>query len=133
MNNTRPLVREGAMVRPARDGDGLMAFFDPQIMNVDAASTITVANMAGGLIIRTTAATNRIDTTPTAAAIIAAYPEMDVGESFIVTISNQTAVTITIAGGAGVTASGNLVIAATSMRLFMFTKTSATTMTLIGL
>lgn len=131
--NARPLIRQGAMVRPARDGDGLMAFLDPSAMSADAASVITPANLAGGLIVRSGATANRIDTTDTAVAILAANPEMDIGESFCVIVTNQVAFTITIAGGAGVTASGNLVIAANGWKILMFTKASATTMTVVGL
>lgn len=130
--NPRPIVQEGGLARKARDGDGLLAFLDPQSMAVDAASTITWANMAGGLVIRSGATANRIDTTDTAANILAGNPGMEIGEAFIVIFTNQVAFTITLAGGTSVTASGNLVIAANGWKMAMFTKTSATTMTMIG-
>lgn len=131
--NPRPQVQDTGMMRVARDGDGLMAFFDPSTMAVDANSPILVANMAGGLVLRTTATAARTDTTDTAVNILAAFPQMDIGEAFTLVYSNQVAFAITIAGGTGVTASGNLTIAANGLKFLLFTKLTATTMSVLGL
>lgn len=129
----RPLVFENGIPRPSRAGDGFAANPLASSMAVDAASTITVEKLAGGLILRSGATAARTDTTDTAVNILAAFPGMDIGDSFIFKISVQVAFAITVAGGAGVTASGNLVIAANGVKDFVLTKTGAAAMTLVGL
>lgn len=131
----RGLVSGGAdLPRAMRAGDGYMA--NPVVGNIldTAAHTITVAEMAGGLIIRDTQSADRIDTTPTAALILAANPTMDIGDSFIIKFSNiDTAFQITLAGGTGVTASGTLIVLEGTMKELLFTKTGAATMTMKAL
>lgn len=131
----RALVSGGVDVpRAMRAGDGYIA--NPIVGNIldTAAHTITVAEMAGGLIIRDTQSADRIDTTPTALLILAANPTMDIGDSFVIKFSNiDTAFQITLAGGTDVTASGNLVVLELTMKELVFTKTSATAMTMKAL
>lgn len=127
----RPLVYGADGVpRAARPGDGIN---NPQIfaLTADSNQTMGVDAIASGIYKRTITSA-RTDTTATAAAILAAFPNMDVGDSFLVLI-NAIGNTLTMAGGTDVTASGTLTVATATSRWFLFTKTSATTMTLVGL
>lgn len=116
----------------ARAGVGLLVMPSVASNATDSNQTYTVAQILGGVILRTTAA-NRTDTTPTGTALGAALTGMDIGDTFMFKVSSQAAYTITVAGGTGVTASGNLVVPASSAKDFILTKTSATTFTLVGL
>ena len=131
----RGLVAGGNDVARAMNvGDGYLANPRAASMAADAASTITVDDIAGGLILRSGMTADRIDTSPTATLIAAAFPNMDIGDSFTFKISNQVAgFQTTIAGGTGVTASGNLVVLEATMHEFVLTKTGAATFDLIGL
>lgn len=130
----RPLVREGAMVRPMNAGDGLAANYRMTQEDTDGNTVISVAKIAGGLILRGAITANRTDTTATAALIAAAFPDMNIGDTLSFKVSNQdTAQTITVAGGTGVTASGNLVVVALRTKEFVLVKTAAATFNLIGL
>lgn len=129
----RPYVREDGCERPARVGDGFLA--NPLITTVATAGNLTIGVPAilGGIARFTGAAGGVTYTTPTAALLLAAMPEMDIGDTYVFMISNTAAQAATIAGGDGVTAvAGNLVVNATS-KMFVLEKTSATTMNLYGL
>lgn len=133
MGFKRAAVYDGGIQRPARTGDGHLMHASAATMTADAASTITVDKLAGGLILRSGITAGRIDTSDTAANILAAFPEMDIGDSFEVVISNTSGFTQTLAGGANVTASGNLLNLTLSHKHVIFTKTSATAMTMVAL
>jgi hypothetical protein len=125
---SRPLVVSDGITRPGRPGDGCYANFAAQAVSADAATTWTINNIAGGLIIRTGLTAGRTDTTPTGALIDAANPLMDVGDNFIVVVSNRAAQVLTIAGGTGVTVSGFTTLNAAT-RWAIFTKTGVATYT----
>jgi hypothetical protein len=75
-------------------------------LNGATAKTYTVAQLLGGIIVRTgiTSATVA-DVTPTAAAIVAAMPRCAVGDTFELSIINNdaTAAAFSLSGGSGVT------------------------------
>ena len=129
----RPLVTQKGSTRAARTGDGLLA--NPAVYSIaaDSAQTIPAAAILGGVVIHSTHTAARIDTTDTAVNILAAMPDMDIGDTFMFVVSAAAGFTITLAGGVGVTASGNLIVLALGAKHFILTKTSATTMTLVGL
>lgn len=130
---TRASVFEGGIPRKARAGDGWLAFPKVTGQSTDSNQVISVAAIVGGLYKRTGANTSRTDTTDTAVNILAAMPEMDIGSVYMFLVANQTGTNpVVIAGGAGVTASGNLSVLALTTKWFMLTKISATTMTLEG-
>lgn len=129
----RPEVYEKGMMRQARIGDGFMA--NPRVVTVATAGnlTITTDQILGGVARFTGAAGAVTYTTPTAALLLAAMPDMDIGDTYVFMISNTAAQAATIAGGTDVTAvAGNLVVNATS-KMFVLEKTSDTTMNLYGL
>lgn len=135
MSLKRALISGGVdMPRAMRAGDGYIANPEPAFINDTAAHTIVVSDLAGGLIIRDTQSADRIDTTPTGTLIAAAFPNMDIGDSFIVKFSNiDTAYQITLAGGTDVTAAGNLIVLELTMKELVFIKTAATTFTMHAL
>jgi len=132
MSFVRPQVFESGLPRKARVGDGWLATLLRTNQTTDSNQVITVPAILGGLYTRSGTNTNRTDTTATAADILAQLPDMDIGDTFMLLIGNQTANSLIIAGGASVTASGNLTILTLTSKWFLFTKTSATTMTMAG-
>ena len=132
----RAMVREndGGLPRIMRAGDGFIGNPRVTAQATDSNQTITLDAIMGGVYQRTGQTADRTDTTPTAAAILAANPSMDIGDAFMFCVSNIDAShAVILAGGTGVTASGNLTTLLATARFFLLTKTSATTMTLVGL
>jgi len=130
----RAKVVQGAMERSARCGDGWLAYIRRTDNSTDSNTTITTAMILGGLYSRSGTNTSRTDTTDTAANILAAMPDMNIGDTYMFMVANLTGTNaVTIAGGTGVTASGNLSVLALTTKWFMLTKTSATAMTMVGL
>lgn len=129
----RALIKQNGSVREARVGDGILSMLRPTTNTTDAAATITAAAILGGLWVHSGHTASRTDTTDTAALILAAMPDMDIGDTVLFKVSSGAAFTIVVAGGVGVTASGNLTVLANGSKDFLLTKTSATTMTLLGL
>jgi len=128
----RPQVFEAGLPRKARAGDGWMAFPRKTNQATDSNQVISTSAILGGLYVRSGTNTNRTDTTDTAAAILATMTGMNVGSVYMFMVANQTANTIVIAGGTGVTASGNLSVLTLTTKWFLLTKTSDTAMTLEG-
>lgn len=94
--------------------------------------TLTAASMVGGLITRTGPTAAFTDTTDTAAAIIAAMNSQVIGNSWVLRILNNTAFPETIAGGTGVTLTGQTVIPANSWGEFLLTYSAAGAVTMYG-
>lgn len=99
------------------------------------AVTYTAAQLLGGLILRDPNGAGRSDVTPTAALIIAALPEYQVGSSFEFVIRNDAdaAETITLTAGSGVTLSGTMTIAQSNAKRFLAVITSASAVTIYSL
>ena len=121
---------------PSRAGQGLIANFLPTNFNAEADATLTVAQIAGGAILQGLTLTSDVTyTLPTAALILAAFPDMDIGDSFSFYVGNNQAAAFDtiIAVGTGITAVGtnnNLTVAPQSGKIFTLVKTSSTAMTL---
>lgn len=98
----------------------------PQAINTVGAATITAAQLASKNITRGgTQTANWTDTTDTAVAIFAQFPNATIGQIFGVQYINNSSFGVTIAGGVGVTGNATFVPALTSVDLY-FTITSAT-------
>jgi len=132
----RPMVRESGMVRPMNAGDGLASNFNIKAFAAEADATLTVAEVAGGLIFQgVTLTSDVIYTLPTAALIAAAgdaFEDMNIGDaySFVVTNSQVGAFDVVIAVGVGITAVGannTLSVPPQSSRIFTLVKTAAAT------
>jgi len=111
----------------SRQGLGLVANIDITSKTTDADHTITVAEMSGGMIYYSALSAGRSVTTPTAALMLAACPDMDIGDSFSFFVSIQDAFAITWVAGVGVTLVGRATTPASSWSLITVTKLSATT------
>lgn len=129
----RPLVREGGMTRPMNAGDGLAANFNPAAYAAEADDTLTTSQLAGGFIHQgTTLTSDVVYTLPTSALIVAAFPDMNIGDaySFVVNNSQAAAFDVVIAVGTGQTAVGannTLSVPPQSSRVFTLIKTAAAT------
>ncbi len=112
---------------PMRMGDGFLG--NPTILEktTDANHTLTVAEMSGGLVYYSALSAGRQVTTPTAALILAAAADMDVGDSFCFMVSIQDAFAITWVAGTGVTLRGRATTPASSSTWIVVVKTSSTT------
>ena len=128
MGFIRSLVTNASnMVRGARQGEGLLAFLSPVVIATDANATLTVAQLAGGFIQFTGFTAGRTITTPTAALIPAANPDMDIGDSLSLLVSVVPAFAGTYVAGTGVTLAGRATTPASSFSWIVITKLSATT------
>jgi hypothetical protein len=128
MGFKRVMVQDGGLTRVARNGDNII---NPAITTVtaDANDTVSVAKIAGAVIQYTGFTAGRTLTTDTAANILAAFPELDIGDSISLLISCVAAFAGTYAAGAGVTLAGRATTPASSYSKIYITKTSATTVT----
>ncbi len=108
-------------------GTGLFANIRPAAVATDANVTMTVDQMAGGMVQYTGFTAGRNITTPTAALILAAAADMDIGDSFTFLVSVVPAFAGTWVAGTGVTLAGRATTPASSWSLVTVTKLSATT------
>ena len=111
-------------------GVGYVGNHIPSLIATDAALTLTVAQLTGGMVIFTNFTAGRAVTTPTAAFILAAAPDMDIGDSFSFFASVTTAFAGTWTAGVGVTLAGRATLpASTVLQLVTVTKTGAAAVT----
>lgn len=98
------------------------------------AGTITAAGIAGRITNRTgsQSATPFTDTTDTAANIVAATPNIKIGDVFEYTYQNTTNAVATLTGGSGVTVSGITAIAAGTSARYLLSYTALNTFTMVG-
>lgn len=104
---SRAVVTQEGLQRQARAGDGWLA--NPLITTNAAAGnqSITVAMIAGGAGVFTGAAGAVAYTIPVATDIIAAFPDMDIGDTLTFTVTNTAAQVATLnTAAAGVTYAG---------------------------
>jgi hypothetical protein len=124
---------DGRLPAPSRAGDGFLAALLPTNFNTETDETITTAQLGGGAILQGLTLTSDVTyTLPTAALIVAEYPEMDIGDSYSFYVANNQAAAFDVIIGAGVgnTAVGtnnNLTIAPQSGKMFTLVKTAAAT------
>lgn len=96
--------------------------------------TITAAGIAGGNTKRTGPNTAFTDTTDTADNIIAAQPNVHIGDSWEYTYINNSSYPATLTGGSGVTVSGTTnVIASHKTTRYLVTYTAASTITITSI
>lgn len=127
----RSLISNASLMpTPMRGGDGFLGnpVVTEKTTNVD--HTITVAEISTGVLYYSALSAGRAVTTPTAALILAAAPDMDVGDSFVFLVSIQDAFAITwVAADADVTLRGRATTPASSSTWIVVTKTSDTDVT----
>jgi len=116
----------GGMLKATASGDSLLT--PATIVNaVDAVDTVTVDKIHAGVVQYTAFSAGRNLTTDTAANIIAAFPEMDIGDSIMFCVSLQAAFAGTWVAGTGVTLAGRPTTPASSFSLVVIKKLTATT------
>jgi threonine dehydratase len=120
---------QAGLPQVGRQGQGLLGNISIAAKTTDENHTLTVAEMAGGAVYYSALSAGRQVTTPTAALILAAAPDMDIGDSFCFWVSIQDAFAITWVAGDGVTLAGRATTAASGSSLVVVTKTAATTVT----
>lgn len=123
----RACVYDKGQERLMRNGDGFAANPRIKVNAADAAYTVTVTDIAGGILQATSLSAGRTFTTPTAAAIIAAFPEMDIGDCMVFKVSAVAAFAITWAAGTDVTLAGRATTPASTSTDIVIEKTAATT------
>jgi hypothetical protein len=127
---TRTLVANalsGGLPERSRSGSGLLANLLPLLVATDAAIGLTIAQISTGLLQFTGFTAGRVVTTPTAALILAAAPDMDIGDSFSFIVSVVPAFAATWAAGVGVTLTGRATTPASSWSVVTVTRTGAAT------
>lgn len=130
MSALRTIVQDnGGLTRNSRAGDNVLSCRSLTSIAADAAATLTVATIAGGIVQFTGFSAGRVLTTDTAANILAANPWMDIGDAFEVVVSISTAFAGTLAAGTGVTLAGKATVVASGLATLLFTRTGATTVT----
>lgn len=127
MLSTLALYQGGLQVKGG-SGDCLLTPA-PTIVTADAVDTITVDKIHSGVVQYTAFSAGRNLTTDTAANIIAAFPDMDIGDSIMFAVSCVAAFAGTYVAGAGVTLAGRATTPASSYSLIVITKTGAATVT----
>lgn len=128
----RPVVYRLGEMQRSRPGCNPLVNLATSAQTADSAQTISANAISAGIYLRSGLTAGRTDTTDTAANILAANPDMSIGDTFVFIISNTAAQILTLAGGTGVTVSGRTTVNNGTL-LVLFTKTSETTMTAVGL
>lgn len=109
---------------------GLFANLLPTLIATDAALTLTIAQIAGGLVVFTGFSAGRAVTVPTAANLNLAAPDMDIGDSFSFFASMTPAFAATWTANTGVTLAGRATLpASTVLQVITVTKTGAAAFT----
>ena len=120
----------GGLQKEARPGEAPVSTMLPTLIAADAAATLTVANFSLGCLLFTGLTAGRNLTADTAANYLAAFPQLDIGESIECVVGVSVAFALTLVTAAGVTLRGRATVpASTTCRIFI-TKTSATTVDL---
>lgn len=121
------VTANSSLPQPSRRGTGPLTNYSITKKTTDANHTLTVAEMAGGIVYYSALSAGRTVTTPTAALILAQCPDMDIGDSFTFKVSIQDAFAITWAAGTDVTLDGRATTPASSSTDIIVTKLTATT------
>lgn len=89
-----------------------LSAFSSQTVTTSAAATWTVANMCQNQLIRAGATGSAVsDVTPTAAALVAAFPGVKAGQGFKFWFKNTTGFNVSVTAGTGVTVTGTAAVA----------------------
>jgi hypothetical protein len=104
-------------------------------INTVGAGTLTGAAMAGGTISRGGAQLGAAftDTTDTPANLVAAVPNIQIGQAWELTVENTTNATQTITGATGVTVSGYSILPPNTWARYIITYSAASTFTMTGI
>lgn len=129
MGFLRTWLFQGGLPRKQRSGDGYTANAIVTANAAAGAQAITMPAILGGIAMFTGAAGAVAYTLPATADIIAALPDMDIGDSYHFKLINTAAFAATITAGDGGTTVQGIATANANSRECVITKTSATTLT----
>lgn len=108
-------------VRAALPGEVQMSQLQYTANTTVGDSTLTVASILSGIVNRSGPVGAYADTLPTVAQLLAACPQLSVGDSFTFLLRNTVAQANTITAGTGWTLGSNTAIAASLVREFLVT------------
>lgn len=134
--NRTLLSEDGRLPQPMYPGVGLLSNFRIKAFAAEADADLTVSDVSGGLIFQgTTLTSDVVYTLPTAAAILAEFDSMDIGDAYSFAVTNSQAgnFDVVIAVNTGITkvgANNTISVPPQSTRLFTLVKTSAAAMNL---
>lgn len=114
----------------SRQGDGILNAVSRVAIAADANAVLTVEQISSGYVQFTGFTAGRTITPPTAALILAAFPDMDVGDTFQFMVSCVAAFAGTWQVATGLTLSGRATTPASSWSMITITKLTATTVEL---
>jgi hypothetical protein len=117
-------VFDSMFQRPSRPGDSILQP-NATIVTADAIDTITAAKVASRVVQYTAFTAGRNLTTDTAANILAAFPDLDIGDQILFIVSCVAAFAGTYVAGTGVTLAGRATTPASSFSIIVITKTGA--------
>ena len=129
MSNVRRAVYDGGLGRQGTGGDVAVEFCSPLTITADTNRTLTVADICLGVLNFTGFTAARTLTTDTAANILAAFPQLNIGETVAMQIGITVAFAGTMAAGAGVTLAGKAAVPASGAAMLYFIRTGAATVT----
>ena len=132
----RALVRgNGGDTQEARAGDGWLVAVAPFVVDAPGVAIMQAGDLAGGLYVRVGLAADTNDQLPSAVAILEQYPTMDIGETVMIAVSNQSPFVwgMDLLVADGVTLVGKETVAGGAFGLFLVQRTGVDTITIGGL
>lgn len=111
----------GNFIQSQRPGDVLFAGKSIAPVTTVGNATLLAPAVANGIISRTGPTAAYSDTFPTADSLIAAEPELDVGDSFELIYINTVAFAMTAVAGEGCVLGSNVNVAASQVRKYLLT------------
>ena len=117
----------GAVARFAGPAAGLLSNVQPVEVTADANATITISQINAGAVFFTGFTAGRTLTVPTATVLLAAFGDMDIGDSITMFVSIQDAFAGTWTAAAGVTLRGRATTPASSWSAVSIVRTGAAT------
>lgn len=121
---------QGGLPKEARPGEAPVSTAVPTLIAADTNATLTVANFSLGCLLFTGLTADRNLTADTAVNYLAAFPQLDIGESIECKVGVSVAFALTLVTATGVTLKGRATVPASTTCSIFITKTSATTVDL---
>jgi hypothetical protein len=112
-------------VRGQSPGESFLDQIVPEANVTAGDSTLTVSSILSGLILRSGAGAGFADTLPTVDQLLAAAPNLSVGDSFLLSIQNNSGYTDTLTTNTGWTLAGTTTVVTVNTRDYLVSITSA--------
>lgn len=111
----------GNLLQPQAVGERLLEQASIDTNTTAGSATLSVLSLIKGILRRTGPGAGFTDTFPTADSLLAADPDLNVGDSFDFTYINGVAQAMTAAAGEGVVLGSNVNVAASLVRRYLIT------------